>query len=128
MTPEVAAAVEEIRETFSESTVTAQEDGKGGAYVTVMPVDPGPTYVQDETWLKCHITFQYPYSDVYPQFVRPDLARVDGAALGEAMSVGSFPGDGEPAVQISRKSNHLNPATDTAALKLVKVLEWLRSR
>lgn len=33
-----------------------------------------------------------------------------------------------PAVQISRRSNRLNPATDTAVIKLHKVLAWLRSR
>jgi hypothetical protein len=127
VTPEVAAAVEEIREAFPGATVTVRDDGEGGAFVAVDPVDPGPPYVQDETWVKFHITFQYPYSDVYPHFVRPDLARVDEQPLGEGMSLGSSP-DGERAVQISRRSNHLNPATDTAALKLAKVLRWLRTR
>jgi len=32
------------------------------------------------------------------------------------------------AVQISRRSNRLDPATDTALIKLHKVLEWLRTR
>jgi hypothetical protein len=27
---------------------------------------------------------------------------------------------------VSRGSNHWNPATDTALLKLLRVLEWLR--
>lgn len=126
MTPEVATAIDEIREAFPDTTVTVREDSDGGAFVTVDSVDPGAQYVQRETWVKFHITFQYPVSDVYPHFIRPDLQRVDGQALGEAMSVGSF--EGEPAVQISRRSNNLNPATDTAALKLAKVLKWLRSR
>ena len=59
-------------------------------------------------------------------FVRPDLARVDGQVLGEATSAGSF--EDRPAIQLSRRSNHLDPATDTAALKLAKVLAWLSSR
>ena len=128
MTPQVAAAIEELREAFSEATVTAREDAEGGAFVTVDPVDLGRPYAQAETWVKFHITFQYPYSDVYPHFVRPDLARADGQPLGEGMSLGTFGGDGEPAVQISRRSNNLNPATDTAALKLAKVLRWLKTR
>jgi len=48
---------------------------------------------------------------VYPHFVRHDLTRVDGQQLGEATSQASF--EGRPAIQISRKSNRLNPATDT---------------
>lgn len=128
MTKDVAAAVEELREAFPDATVTAEADPQGGAHVTVEPVDPGQRYAQRETWIKFHITFQYPYSDVYPHFVRSDLSRHDGAPLGEGLSVGHF-GDGiGPAVQISRRSNRLNPSVDTAALKLVKVLDWLRSR
>jgi hypothetical protein len=128
MTDDVAAAVEELRQQFPGATVTAAPDTQGGAHVTVEPVDPGERYVQRETWIKFHITFQYPYSDVYPHFVRSDLARSDGAVLGEGMSVGHFGDDVGPAVQISRRSNRLNPSVDTAALKLVKVLDWLRSR
>jgi hypothetical protein len=128
MKPEVQTAIDEIKEAFPGVTVTAKSDEQGGAYVKIDPIKLSPQFMQEETWIKFHITFQYPYSDVYPHFVRPDLSRKDGKELGEAMSLGSFGGDGEPAVQISRKSNRLNPATDTAALKLLKVIKWLRSR
>lgn len=125
MTPEVAEAIEEIKAGWRGSTVTAREDGSGGAYVIVERVKPGDQYAQDETWVGFQITFQYPYSDVYPHFVRGDLSRKDGAGLGEAMSSSSF--EGRSAIQLSRKSNHHNATTDTAAMKLMKVLEWLRS-
>lgn len=128
MTPEVAGAIDEIRAAFPDATVSVREDPDGGAFLTVDPVDLGAAYVQDETWVKFHITFQYPQSDVYPHFVRPDLARADGQPLGEGMSPVPSDNDDEPATQISRRSNQLNPATDTAALKLLKVLTWLRSR
>jgi hypothetical protein len=126
MTPEVQQAVEEIRLGFPQAEVQVTEVADGGALVFVSPVDPGPQYQQRETWIGFQITFQYPYSDVYPHFVRGDLTRVDGAALGEGTSAGTF---GErPAIQLSRRSNRLNPATDTAVIKLQKVLTWLRSR
>jgi hypothetical protein len=135
MTADVEAATEEIRFAFPEAMVTAVADPDGGAFVTVDSVDPGELYSPRETWVKFHITFQYPFSDVYPHFVRPDLRRTDRPdisdgqpPLGEATSMGSFAGDGKPAIQLSRRSNRLNPATDTVALKLAKVLEWLRSR
>ncbi len=126
MTPEVAEAIEEIRSSFPEAAVDVREDGEGGAVVLVDPVDPGPQYQQRATWVGFRITFQYPYSDVYPHFVRGDLARVDGAPLGEGTSVTTF--ERRPSVQLSRRSNRLNPETDSAAIKLHKVLTWLRSR
>jgi hypothetical protein len=125
MTPEVAGAIDEIRAAFPDATVGAREDGDG-VIVIVDPVDPGPPYVQRATWIGFRITFQYPYADVYPHFLRGDLARVDGAALGEGITATRF--EDQSAVQVSRRSNRLNPATDTAALKLTKVLHWLATR
>ena len=124
--PAVADAVEEIRATFEGATVSVKEDGEGGAYVRVDPVDPGAIYQQRQTWIGFRITAQYPYADVYPLFVRADLSRVDQRQLGEGIAAGSF--DGEPAVQVSRRSNRLNPAVDTAAIKVQKVLRWMASR
>lgn len=124
--PEVATAIEEVKGAFPACIVEFTDDGQGGAFVCVSPVDPGDAYAQTETWVGFQITFQYPYSDVYPHFVRGDLARSDGAGLGEGMSPASW--QGGRAIQISRRSNQLDPNTDTAVLKLLKVLEWLRSR
>jgi hypothetical protein len=120
MTPELAAAIDEIRAAFAPSAVTVEEIGDGGAHVVIDSVELGAVYVQDDTWL------QYPLSDVYPHFVRPDLARVDRAPLGEATSPTTW--HGRRAIQLSRRSNRLNPATDTAALKAIKVLTWFNSR
>jgi len=126
MTPEIASAIKEIEQAVPESTVSLREDAEGGVYVIVDPVDPGPRYAQRETWIGFHVTFQYPYSDVYPHFVRGDLARADGQVLGEGTSATTF--EGRPAIQLSRRSNRLNPADDTAALKLIKVLKWLQAK
>jgi hypothetical protein len=127
ITPPVAEAIEEIRATFEGAAITARADGEGGAYVRIDPVDPGPPYAQRATWIGFRVTAQYPYSDVYPLFVRHDLCRTDGQALGEGFT-GNQTFDGQPAVQVSRRSNHLNPATDTAAIKVLKVLSWTASR
>jgi len=126
MKPEVAQAVNELRVCFPNSTVEARSSDDGGAFVTIDPIHPGPAYAPQATWLKFAISFQYPYADVYPMFVRPDLIRTDGRSHGEAIAMGSF--NGEPALQLSRRSNRLNPATDTAALKVTKVLQWLRDQ
>lgn len=126
MNPEVDAAVAELRTKFPGVQVTSQEDGDGGAIVTMFPIDPGPRYDQRETWLKFAISCQYPYSDVYPLFVRVDLSRADGSNHGPGMAVGSF--QGEPALQLSRRSNRRDPALDTAARKVARVITWLQAQ
>ena len=126
MTPEVEEAVSELQASFPGVTVTAQEDGDGGGIVTMFPIDPGPTYVQRETWVKFAISCQYPYSDVYPLFVRDDLTRADGGSHGTGIAVCSFLG--EPALQLSRRSNRRDPELDTAARKVARVIQWLQAQ
>jgi hypothetical protein len=87
----------------------------------------GEKYAPSASWVGFAIGFQYPASDVYPHFVRSDLARVDGRPLGEAMTTGHTWNAG-PAVQVSRRSHKWDRSADTAAIKLAKVLEWIRSR
>jgi hypothetical protein len=123
--PAVEKAIAEIRSSFPDRQVEAEPDGSGGAHVTVREVPLGPPYAQTTIWVGFLITFQYPYADVYPHFTCADLKRADGRALGEGLAQASY--RGQAATQISRRSNKLNPATDTAALKLLKVIQWLRT-
>ena len=126
MNPEVNDAVAEICATFPDAEVRAVPDGNSGAFVIVDPVPLGEAYVQDSSWIGFQITFQYPLADVYPHFVRPDLARSDGTALGEGFASTSWNcPENRPVVQLSRRSNRLDPSVDTAAIKLLKVLQWL---
>ena len=132
ITPEIAAAIEELVAQHSDATVTAIPDGDGGAFVTVDKVALSDKFEPQETWVKFHITVNYPASDVYPHFVRPDL-RLSGGdpqafqGLGDGTSLGDFKFANQDlrAIQISRRSNHLDPSIDTAALKLAKVLAFL---
>ena len=125
MLPAVAQAIEEICSTFEGCSVEAEEDGSGGAFVVVTGIQLGHPYAQTEVWVGFQITFQYPYADVYPHFTNAELARLNGDGLGAGFGLGSF--RGRPAMQISRRSNRLNPQTDTAALKLLKVVRWMKS-
>ena len=124
--PTVAKAIEEIRCTFEGCDVEVEADGSGGAVVVVRGVQIGCPYVQTKVWFGFHITHQYPYADVYPHFTNADLARSDDGGLGGGFGTASF--RGQPAIQISRRSSRLNPATDTAALKLLKVVTWMKSQ
>lgn len=120
----VEEAVAEIRDAFPDAEVTTTEDGEGGAHVLVNRVPLADFYAQRDTWVGFHITYTYPFSDVYPHFVREDLRYTNGSGLRDGLSSGQNY-QGHKAVQVSRKSNSLNPATDTALLKLYKVLRWL---
>ncbi|WP_314452270.1 hypothetical protein [uncultured Microbacterium sp.] len=127
MTPTgtVVEAIEELRDTFPDTNVTYVPDGQGGAWVTIEEVPIGTAYTVPTSWLVFQITFPYPEADVYPHFVRADLQRKDGHGHGVGFSVGAYGDGGVPAMQLSRRSNRLNPAVDTAATKALKVLRWL---
>ena len=125
MKPEVAQAVEELRSSFADAEIVARDANNGGAVITINPVELGPGYIPQRTWIKFAVSYQYPYADIYPLFVRPDLTRADGQAHGEGITVASF--DGEQALQLSRINNRLNPAIDTAVLKVTKVIQWLQT-
>lgn len=126
LTAEIMRAVNEIREACPDTAVSTREDGQGGAYVIVEDVPLGHPYNQPTTWVGFQITFQYPYADVYPYFVRGDLSRVDGSPLGEGLSIGAF--ENRTAAQVSRRSNRRDATIDTAYLKLLRIMEWLKQR
>jgi hypothetical protein len=140
MTPDVEEAVAEIRAHYQGHTVLVGPDKDGGAVVIVEGVAVGSPYQQAESWVGFHITHACPYADVYPHFVRGDLSRSDGKALGDAVTPNhQFPQPGvvtgnsispRSAVQISRKANKREPNSDleTPLLKTLKVLRWLMSR
>ena|ERR1700722_11068034 len=121
--PAVAEGVEQIRCSLPACTIEYDPDGAGGASVVVRGLTLGPPYRQADGWIGFLLTFQYPYTDVYPHFTRPDLTRIDGRPLGEGLGMAQF--RGAPVIQISRRSNKWSPATDTAVLKLLKVHQWL---
>ena len=125
MLPGVARAIEEIRSSFEGCGVEAEVDGSGGAYVVVTGVRLGCPYAQEAVWIGFQITFQYPYADVYPHFTNAELARSDGGGLGAGFGLASY--RGRKAMQISRRTTRLNPQTDTAALKLLKVVRWMKN-
>lgn len=123
--PQIEKAIAEIKASFPDCHVEAEPDGAGGAYVTAHDIPLGPPYMQAKIWVGFQITFQYPYADVYPHFTCAELARVDGRTLG--IGIGNANWRGRPAMQLSRRSNKLNPAIDTASLKLLKVIQWLQT-
>jgi hypothetical protein len=126
MTPAVEAAVAEIRTAYEGYTVDATVLPDGGACVIVHGLPLSDTFESNVSWVGFVIGFQYPYADVYPHHIDGQIKRRDGAALGEGFS-GIQNWQGRSCIQVSRRSNHLDAATDTAALKLAKVLQWLRS-
>jgi hypothetical protein len=125
MTPEIERAAAEIRASVTGHPVEVSAEPQGGAYVVVHGVDVGLRFAPTTSWIGFLITFQYPYADVYPHFIDGDLRRADGGPFPVGIT-GPTVWQGRCALQVSRRSRHWNPATDTAALKLAKVLEWLR--
>lgn len=127
LTEAVARGIEEIRASFVGHDLVVEEDGQGGAYVTVADLDFGARFSPALGWIGFHLGMHYPAADVYPHFA-PPLTRADRGPLPTGLSCS----DGvkwrdRPATQISRRSNGRRDDADTAAIKLMKVLEWLLS-
>lgn len=120
----VALAVDDLRKAFTASEVAVREDGQGGAYVVVESVSLRG-FLQAATWIGFRITFQYPYADCYPHFVASELLRADGSSPLRTGITAGHTFEGRAALQLSRRSNRLNPQLDTALLKLEKVVRWL---
>ncbi len=125
MLAEVEQAIKDIRDAFDGHRVDVEPEPQGGAYVVVHDLPVGDKYVPAKTWFGFLITFQYPRADIYPHFVDAQIRRSDGRPHGAGIS-GPTQWQGRAAVQISRRSNRLNPSVDTAATKLAKVIEWMR--
>lgn len=132
MKPEVEQAIEEIRLAFQGLTLDIEPDAEGGAFLRLHDILLGEQYKPEYSWSAFRITFQYPFADIYPHFFIPGLQRKDGKALGEGFHPNGqqwvHPSGSEPATMVSRRSNRRDPATETAAIKLAKVLDWMRSQ
>ena len=132
MKSEVHYAIQEIRETFPAHEVQFQEDQNGGAYVKVCDILIGARFKPDISFVAFHITFQYPHADVYPHYLVPDLCYTNGTPLNRPFQTKDQnwgpKGGEEIATMLSRRSNNLDPATDSACSKLLKVIEWMRSQ
>ncbi|MGO4299357.1 hypothetical protein [Leifsonia sp. RAF41] len=124
-TAAIEEAIGELCATFPNAAVTYEGDGVGGAWVMIDAVPLGSIYEQESSWIAFQITFPYPEADVYPLFVREDLRRKDGQPHGDGFQSVTWGPHGRPGTQLSRRSNRLNPAIDTAATKVLKVLKWL---
>src|SRR5260221_8645950 len=130
MNPPVRRAIEDLKVAFAGHRVEAVPDGEGGAFVRLHDLEFGDQYVPSSGWITFRITHTYPHADVYPHHLPPGLTRRNEQPLGEAfhaqeINLGPFTG---ATTTVSRRSNRWNPAHDTAALKLQKVLDWIRTR
>lgn len=138
MKPDVEAAVKELREGAGGADVRVQEDPDGGAFVILDGIHIGDCFAPPVSWIGFQITFPYPDADVYPHFIDPTVRYVgQGEATNQnpvgnlptAMTRGAMmPGFNLPAIQVSRRSNHRNATSDSALHKLLRIIEFLRSR
>ena len=138
MKADVERAVAELREGLPGHDVLVKEDGEGGAFVIVEGLEIGDCFAPAVSWIGFHVTFPYPDADVYPHFIDPAVLYVgNGEApnqhpdgnLPTALTRGAtMPGFDRPAIQISRRSNQRNAETDSGLQKLLRILEFIRSR
>lgn len=124
-------ALDLLGEAFPSVSLRVLPDTQGGAWVEMVDVPIGLPYVQATSFVVFLLPFNLPGTDIYPFFARPDLSRLDGAALGSAFQLTqlSWPGDSQPrpVVQVSRRTRAAF-AMQTAPQKVTKVLDWLNAQ
>jgi len=135
---EVENALAEIAAGMPGKKLESKEDDSGGAVALVHDLAIGSSFDPSTSWIGFHVTFAYPDADVYPHFLGPEIRYVgDGDApnqhpdgnLPTAMTRGaSLALFDLPAIQVSRRSNRRDAGTDSALQKLLRVLDFLRSR
>jgi len=138
MKPNVEVAVAQLREGLPGKNVEVVEDAEGGAYVVVEGLEIGACFEPSVSWIGFRVTWSYPDAEVYPHYIDPAVRYVgagptpnqypDGALPAALQRGNKMPGFEKDAIQVSRKSHHWNSAADTALNKLLRVLDFLRSR
>ena len=124
MKTEVAAGIEELKRQFPDATITSREDGQGGAFVVMEPIELGRKYSPSRTWVGLHIPAQYPYADIYPVFIGAEVVRADGVPFQVPITLGhGF--EGRPAIQVSRRNTTAQNGAQRVPSKILKVLDYL---
>jgi hypothetical protein len=139
MTANVENAIEQLRNGAPCSAVRTKEDGEGGAFVLLEDVEIGEQFSPSRSWIGFHLTFPYPDADVYPHFIDAAVRYVGSGEtpnqhpngdLPLALTRGDYvvPGFELAAIHISRRSNNRNTETDNALQKLLRIIDFLRTR
>lgn len=123
----VSEAIKEIGVDFPGTAIVTEPDGSGGARVIIESVDLGTPYRQKKTWLGAHLPAQLPYADIYPVFADGALERDDGQTFGAGITP-NHRFMARNAIQISRRSKRADLSVQTPAMKLLKIVYWLRSQ
>jgi hypothetical protein len=127
-TAPIDTALAELRAHFGADAVTVTPDGSGGVYVVIGEQPVGPAYTPAQTWIGFQISAAHPDADIYPHYTGT-LTRTDGQPHGPAIQPVTWQGGStEPALQISRRSNHRDPVVDTPVNKAVRILAWLTAQ
>lgn len=129
-TSAVDTAMSDLRSFFGPDGVEVLSRDEGGAWVQIADQPLGRYWLQDNTFVVFHLPSSLPFADIYPLFVRPDLARADGLALNSPITAGHSAGPPEArieAVQVSRRTRG-DASRQSAAHKVEKVLNWMRGQ
>lgn len=124
MKVEVSSGLDDLKRQFNAASFAVREDGRGGAYVIIEPVELGERFVPPTTWIGFQIPSQYPYADIYPVFIGGNVRRADGNPFVPPITLGQrF--EGRPAIQISRRNSAAQNGLQKASAKILKVLDFL---
>lgn len=115
---EPAKAVAELEAEFPGRVSVEHNDA--GAIVSIEGVELGSSWSPDLARLSFLLPFHYPDCAIYPYYVTGALPQIADQALRQISWRGA------PAIQVSLRHNHWNPAHDTALGSVLLTLARLR--
>lgn len=126
MKPQVQTGIEELQRQFPETVISTRDDGSGGAYVILTPITIGSRYTPTSTWMGFHIPPLYPYADIYPVFIGPEVRLANGQAFVPPVTHNAV-FEGRAAIQVSRRCPAAQQSLQKATTKVLKILNFLET-
>jgi hypothetical protein len=125
MNASVEKALDDLRKQFAGHLVTHQEDGAGGVYFFIEGVDIGSGFTPSVSWLGGRITAAFPFADIYPMYIDGGIKRTNGLAFA-APVVPIAAWQGRQVLQVSRVNRNAANEPQSASLKVLRVVDFLR--
>lgn len=122
--PKLLSGIEDVRDAFGASRVTAVEPGDGTAIVTVAGFDIGSKWKPSIIELTVLLAVTFPATPPYPFYATADLCRADGGTVSN-MTAGVSVG-GKIYSQLSLTNRPMR-ADETLSERLLAAVAWFRA-
>lgn len=123
LTPEIEAALSELREAFP-GKVSHGDDGQGGVDVTVADLELGPRWERPRAALTFNLAYNYPFTPIYPYYLPEGTSPIGGWP----QALQNVAWKGANVVQVSLRFTTWDPSRDNAVGCVYETRRWLQEQ